>query len=105
MRKTNLQKLAETDLGQLEIFCRMCHYAKTNGAFGGNGITKQDLLDKGITETTFKWLVAQHYCNMQKPGRPLWIAINGNKLYPHQTVQNLEKLIKAEKEKLNNKGE
>lgn len=93
-RKTKKQIELEATLKsgwkQLKMFCSMCHYARTNGAFGGNGITKQDLYNKGMTDEVWKWLVANHYCNEQKPGKPLWISINGNKFYPEQTIQNLE---------------
>lgn len=94
MRKTKkqlrLEEVMESKFEQLIEFCKMAHFAKTNAAFGGNGITKADLLRKGVSEEVFTWLVANHYCNQQKAGKPLWIAINGNKFYPSQTVQNLE---------------
>lgn len=82
-------------VNQLKMFCKMCHYAKTNAAFGGKGITKDDLYKKGMTDDTFKWLVKHHYCNEQKPNQPLWVAINGNRYHPTQTIQNMEKAIKA----------
>ena len=86
-------------MAQLEMFIQMCKFAKVNGAFGGNGITKKDLYDRGMTDKIFAWLVTNHYCNQQKSGKPLWIAINGNKLYPSQTIQNLEKRIAEFKDK------
>lgn len=105
MKKTKkelrLEEVMASKFEQLKVFCKMCHYAKTNAAFGGNGITKADLIKKGISEELFQWLVKEHYCNEQKPGKPLWVAVNGNKFYPEQTVQNLEKSIKEfEKENL-----
>lgn len=101
-KKTKLQKLTETMVGQIEVFIAMCKFAKVNGAMGGKGITKQDLLKKGLTEETFQWLKSHHYCNEQKKGQPLWVAINGNKLYPDRTVAALEDIVndfKAEKAK------
>ena len=105
MRKTKKQlefeKVSASGFEQLKMFCKMCHYAKTNAAFGGNGITKKDLYDKGMTDKVWSWLVKEHYCNEQKPGKPLWISINGNKFYPEQTVQNLEKSLAEYEEKVN----
>ena len=99
MKKTKKQirfeEVSASGWKQLVMFIQMCKFAKVNGAFGGNGITKKDLYDKGMTDKIFNWLRANHYCNEQKPGQPLWIAINGNKFYPEQTVQNLEKSMKA----------
>lgn len=99
MKKTKKQikfeEVSASGWEQLVMFIQMCKFAKVNGAFGGNGITKKDLYDKGMTDKIFNWLRANHYCNEQKPGQPLWIAINGNKFYPEQTVQNLEKKMKA----------
>lgn len=108
-KQLEFERVASSKFAQLEMFCKMCHFAKTNGAFGGNGITKKDLIAKGMSEEVYLWLVNNHYCNQQKAGKPLWIAINGNKLYPTQTVQNLEtklaafkeQMLKKEQEKLN----
>lgn len=93
-KQLEFERIAENKLEQLKMFVQMCKFAKVNGAFSGKGITKQDLVNKGLSEEVYKWLIAQHYCNAQKTGKPLWIAINGNKYYPTQTVQNLEKKIK-----------
>lgn len=104
MKKTKKQlefeRIAGSKFAQLEMFCNMCHYAKANSAFGGNGITKEDLYKKGMSDEVYAWLVQNHYCNMQKSGKPLWIAINGNKFYPSQTVQNLEKSLMEFKENM-----
>lgn len=94
VKQIRFEEVQGNDFEQLKMFIQMCKYAKVNGAFGGNGITKKDLYDKGMTDKVFNWLKTNHYCNEQKPGKPLWIAINGNKFYPEQTVQNLEKSIK-----------
>lgn len=92
-KQLEFERVASSGLEQLKMFCKMCHYAKTNAAFGGNGITKQDLYNKGMSDTIFNWLKANHYCNEQKAGRPLWVSVNGNKFYPTQTIQHLEELI------------
>jgi len=91
IKQINFEKIQGNKWEQLKMFIQMCKFAKVNGAFGGNGITKQDLYDKGMTDDIFNWLKKYHYCNEQKEGKPLWIAINGNRFYPEQTVQNLEK--------------
>ena len=97
MRKTKKQirfeEVRESGLEQLKMFIQMSKFAKVNGAMGGNGITKKDLYDKGMTDRVWNFLVSNHYCSVQKPGKPLWISINGNKYYPDKTVQNLEKMI------------
>lgn len=90
-KKTKLQKLTETMVGQIEVFIAMCKFAKVNGAMGGKGITKQDLLKKGITEETFQWLKSHHYISYHE-GRPLWISTT-NKFYPTRTISNLEKIL------------
>lgn len=104
MKKTKKQldfeKVSANGLEQLKMFCKMCHFAKTNGAFGGNGITKEVLYEKGMTDSVWSWLVAQHYCNEQQKGKPLWVSVNGNKFYPTQTVQNLEKMIADYEDKI-----
>lgn len=97
-KQLEFERIAGSKFAQLEMFCNMCHYAKINAAFGGNGITKEDLYRKGMSDEVYKWLVQNHYCNQQKSGKPLWIAVNGNKLYPTQTVQNLEKSLEDFKE-------
>lgn len=90
---------------ELKIFVNMCYYARISGAVDnakgkkGKGITKQDLLKKGVSEETFKWLVDNHLCNQPKKGQPLWIAVNGNKLYPTCTVQFLDKCLKEKEDK------
>lgn len=94
VKQIKFEEVQGNGFEQLKMFIQMCKYAKVNGAFGGNGITKKDLYDKGMTDKVFNWLKKNHFCNEQKPGKPLWIAINGNKFYPEQTVQNLEKSIK-----------
>ena len=93
MKQIRFEEVRESGLEQLKMFCRMCHFARVNGAFGGNGITKKDLYDRGMTDKVFQFLVSNHYCSVQKPGKPLWVSINGNKFYPDKTVQNLEKMI------------
>lgn len=90
-KQIRFEEVAASGWEQLKMFIAMCKYAKVSAAFGGNGITKKDLYDKGMTDKIFNWLKANHYCNEQKAGKPLWIAINGNRFYPTQTVQNLEK--------------
>lgn len=102
-KQLEFERIANDKFAQLEMFCNMCHYAKCNGAFGGNGITKDDLYKKGMSDEVFNWLVANHYCNQQKAGKPLWLSINGNKFYPSQTVQNLEIKLKNYKENLQKK--
>ncbi len=97
-KQLEFERIVGSKLAQLEMFCNMCHYAKANGAFGGNGITAEDLFKKGLSKEVYGWLIANHYCNQQKAGKPLWIAINGNKFYPSQTVQNLEIKLKNYKE-------
>ena len=92
MKKTKLQEMTSTKFGQLKVFIRMAKYARTNGAFGGPGIFKEDLTKKGISEEIFDWLVKEHYIAYH-PGKALWIA-NTNKLYPSQTIDNLEMTIK-----------
>lgn len=97
MKKTKkqitLEETLKSGMKQLKMFCAMCKFAKVNGAMGGDGITKKDLYDKGMTDDVWKWLVSNHYCNEQKKGQPLWVAVNGNKFYPSRTIQNLEKAI------------
>lgn len=106
-RKTKLEELASTKIGQIKIFIQMAKYARTSGAFGGFGITYEDLRKKGVSEEIFAWLVQNHYTNKPQKDRALWIA-NTNKLYPTQTIDNLEKSIKkfeeeqAKKEENNN---
>ena len=94
MRKTKkqirLEEIKKDGIEQIKMFIQMCKYAKVSAAFGGNGITKKDLYDRGMTDKIFNWLKENHYCNEQKAGQPLWISINGNKFYPSQTIQNLE---------------
>lgn len=92
-RKTKLEELASTKIGQIKIFIQMAKYAKVSGGFGGFGITYEDLRKKGVSEEIFAWLVQNHYTNKPQKGRALWIA-NTNKLYPTQTIDNLEKSIK-----------
>lgn len=97
MRKTvkqiRFEEVRESGLEQLKMFIQMCKFARVNGAFGGNGITKDDLYAKGMTDKVWQFLVSNHYCNEQKPGKPLWVSINGNKFYPNRTVQKLEKML------------
>ena len=93
MKQIRFEEVRESGLEQLKMFIQMSKFAKVNGAMGGNGITKKDLYDKGMTDKVFQFLVSNHYCSVQKPGKPLWISINGNKYYPDKTVQNLEKMI------------
>lgn len=106
-RKTKLEELASTKIGQIKIFIQMAKYAKVSGGFGGFGITYEDLKKKGVSDEIFAWLVEHHYTNKPQKGRALWIA-NTNKLYPTQTIENLEKSIKkfeeeqAKKEENNN---
>lgn len=92
MRKTKLQEMCSTEMGQLKVFIQMAKFARTNGAFGGPGIFKKDLTDKGVSEKIFKWLIDNHYISYH-PGRALWISTT-NKLHPTQTIANLEKSIK-----------
>lgn len=91
MKKTKNEKLASTMVGQLEIFIGQAKFARVNGAFGGQGIFKDDLTKKGISEKTFKWLCENHYISYHE-GRPLWISTT-NKLYPTRTIANLEKML------------
>ena len=91
-RKTKLQEMTSTKFGQLKVFIQMAKYARTNGAFGGPGIFKEDLTKKGISEEIFDWLVKEHYIAYH-PGKALWISTT-NKLYPEKTISNLEKSIK-----------
>ena len=93
MKKTKLQELTSTKFGQLKVFIQMAKYARTSGAFGGFGITYEDLKKKGVSDEVFNWLVANHYVNKPHKGEALWIA-NANKLYPSQTIDNLEMDIK-----------
>ena len=93
MKQIRFEEVRESGLEQLKMFIKMSKFAKVNGAMGGNGITKKDLYDRGMTDKVFQFLVSNHYCNEQKPGKPLWVSINGNKFYPDKTVQNLEKMI------------
>lgn len=93
MKQIKFEEVRESGLEQLKMFVQMCKFAKVNGAFGGNGITKKDLYDKGMTDKVWNFLVSNHFCNEQKPGKPLWVSVNGNKFYPDKTVQNLEKMI------------
>lgn len=107
VRKTKLEELASTKVGQIKIFIQMAKYARTSGAFGGFGITYEDLRKKGVSEEIFVWLVQNHYTNKPQKGKALWIA-NTNKFYPNQTIDNLEKSIKkfeeqAKKENNNDK--
>lgn len=96
VRKTKLQKLASTMIGQLEIFIGQAKYARVSGSFGGPGIFKEDLIEKGISEKVFKWLCDNHYISYHE-GRALWIS-NTNKLYPGRTISKLEETIKSYKE-------
>ena len=91
MKKTKKQELASTIVGQLEIFIGQAKYARVNGAFGGQGIFKDDLIRKGISEKTFSWLCKNHYISYHE-GRPLWISTT-NKFYPNRTISNLEKML------------
>ena len=88
MRKTKLQEMTSTKFGQLKVFIQMAKYARTNGAFGGPGIFKEDLTKKGVSEEVFKWLVKEHYISYH-PGKALWIATT-NKFHPEKTIANLE---------------
>lgn len=91
MKKTKLQELSSTKMGQLKIFIQMAKYARTNGAFGGPGIFKEDLMKKGVGKEIFQWLVKNHYIAYHE-GKALWIA-TVNKFYPENTISNLEKSI------------
>lgn len=91
MKKTKLQELSSTKMGQLKIFIQMAKFARTNGAFGGPGIFKDDLTEKGVSEEMFNWLIKNHYMSYH-PGKALWIATT-NKFYPNNTISNLEKSI------------
>lgn len=92
MKKTKLQEMTSTKFGQLKVFIQMAKYARTNGAFGGPGIFKEDLTKKGISEEIFQWLIKEHYISYH-PGKALWISTT-NKFYPEKTIANLEKSIK-----------
>ena len=85
------QKLASTMIGQLEIFIGQAKFARVNGAMGGPGIFKEDLIRNGISEKVFKWLCDNHYISYHE-GRALWISTT-NKLYPTRTIANLEKML------------
>lgn len=95
-KKTVKQQLASTMVGQLEIFIGQAKFARVNGAFGGQGIFKEDLMKNGISEKTFKWLCDNHYISYHE-GRALWIS-NTNKFYPNRTIASLEETVKAYKE-------
>lgn len=91
MKKTVKQKLASTMVGQLEIFIGQAKFARVNGAFGGPGIFKEDLIKNGISANVFKWLCDNHYISYHE-GRALWISTT-NKFYPTRTIANLEKML------------
>ena len=93
MKQIRFEEVRESGLEQLRMFIQMCKFAKVNGAMGGNGITKKDLYNKGMTDKVWQFLVSNHYCNEPKPGKSLWVSINGNRYYPDKTVQNLEKMV------------
>ncbi len=95
VKQIRFEEVRADGMEQIKMFIQMCKFAKVNGAMGGNGITKKMLYEKGMTDKVWQFLVSNHYCNEQKPGKPLWVSINGNRLYPSQTVQNLEASIKA----------
>lgn len=95
VKQIKFEEVRADGMEQIKMFIQMCKFAKVNGAMGGNGITKKMLYEKGMTDKVWQFLVSNHYCNEQKPGKPLWVSINGNRLYPSQTVQNLEASIKA----------
>ena len=95
VKQIKFEEVRADGMEQIKMFIQMCKFAKVNGAMGGNGITKKMLYEKGMTDKVWQFLVSNHYCNEQKPGKPLWVSINGNKLYPSQTIQNLEASIKA----------
>lgn len=97
-KKTKLEDLASTKIGQIKIFIQMAKYARTSGSFGGFGITYEDLIKKGVSDEIFMWLVQNHYTNKPQKGKALWIA-NTNKFYPTQTIDNLENFIKMFEEK------
>ena len=99
VKQIRLEEVRADGMEQIKMFIQMCKFAKVNGAMGGNGITKKMLYEKGMTDKVWQFLVSNHYCNEQKPGKPLWVSINGNRLYPSQTVQNLEASVKAWEEK------
>lgn len=94
MKQIKFEEVQANEMEQVKMFIQMCKFAKVNGAMGGDGITKKMLYEKGMTDKVWQFLVTNHYCNEQKPGKPLWVSINGNKFYPTKTVQNLEKLVK-----------
>lgn len=95
VKQIRFEEVRADGMEQIKMFIQMCKFAKVNGAMGGDGITKKMLYEKGMTDKVWQFLVSNHYCNEQKPGKPLWVSINGNKLYPSQTIQNLEASIKA----------
>lgn len=95
VKQIKFEEVRADGMEQIKMFIQMCKFAKVNGAMGGNGITKKMLYEKGMTDKVWQFLVSNHYCNEQIPGKPLWVSINGNKFYPSQTIQNLEASIKA----------
>ena len=90
-KKTVKQELASTMVGQLEIFIGQAKFARVNGAFGGPGIFKEDLIRNGISEKVFKWLCDNHYISYHE-GRALWISTT-NKFYPTRTIAKLEEML------------
>lgn len=99
VKQIRFEEVRADEMEQVKMFIQMCKFAKVNGAMGGDGITKKMLYEKGMTDKVWQFLVSNHYCNEQKPGKPLWVSINGNKFYPTKTVQNLEASVKAWEEK------
>lgn len=92
---------------QLRTFVGLAKHAKVAAAFdmkNGNipkGLFKEDLLNAGVTEDTFQWLVNNHYISYHE-GRCLFLAF-ANKYHKDKTIDNLVKILdKFEKEILKN---
>ena len=88
---------------QLRTFVGLAKHAKVAASFdmkNGNipkGLFKEDLLNAGITEDTFKWLVKNHYISYHE-GRCLFLAF-ANRYYKDKTIDNLVNILdKFEKE-------
>lgn len=82
---------------QLRTFIGLAKHAKVAASFdmkNGNipkGLFKEDLIEKGIAEKTFKWLIDEHYISYHE-GRCLFLAF-ANKYHKDKTIANLEKLL------------
>lgn len=92
---------------QLRTFVGLAKHAKVAASFDmkngivPKGLFKEDLLNAGVTEDTFQWLVKNHYISYHE-GRCLFLAF-ANKYHKDKTIDNLVKILdKFEKEILKN---